>query len=155
MGNVLSTLSDGSSWFIVVLTGVFVSVSAGLLKDSVERWLSSVSTAFGRRKKAREHSRTRLIDALLADPTYFELARFRAMVACVVFGATSLLHYSGPLMLALQPAGFVRSSVLWGVLAPCLGLLSMATAYCAARRVELINAATTALRQRHGLPKLP
>jgi len=155
MGNILSSLTDGSWWFSVVFAGVFVSILAGLLKDHVERWLLSLSAALDGRRKAHEQVRKQLIDTLLADSRYFELARFRATVACTVFAASSLLHFCAPLMLAMQPANFVQSSVVWGVIAPSLGTFSMVAAYCAARRVQLINAATTELRLRKGLPKLP
>jgi hypothetical protein len=155
MGNILKNLSDGSWWFTVVFVGVFMSALAGLLKDQVEWWLLNVSAALDGRRKAHERLRMQLIDSLLADGRYFELARFRATIACVVFAASSILHFCAPMMLAMQPANFVQSSVVWGVIAPGLALSSMVMAYCAARRVELINAATTELRLRQGLPKLP
>jgi hypothetical protein len=155
MGSVLSHLSDGSGSFTVVFAGVVASVVVGLLKDPVGSWCARLSSGLGERRKVADHRRKQLIDALLADSTYFELARFRAVLACVVFGGSSLLHFCGPIMLAMQPASFVRSSVIWGVLAPCLGMVSIATAYRAARRVELINAATRELRLRQRLPKLP
>jgi hypothetical protein len=155
MGNVLRNLSDGSWWFTVVFLGVFVSVLAGLLKDQIEWWLLSLSAALDDRRKARECLRRQLIDSLLVDGRYFELARFRATIACVIFAASSVLHFCGPMMLALQPENFVQSSVVWGVIAPGLGMSSMVMAYCAARRVELINAATAELRIRQRLPKLP
>jgi hypothetical protein len=155
MGNVLKTLDDGSSWFTVVFAGVFISVVAGVLRDKGQRLLLSISSALSPQKTAHERERRRLIDALLTDPRYFELARFRATVACMVLGTSTVLYVSGPMLLAMQPASFVKASVVWSVIAPCLGVLSMIMAYFAARRVELINSATAELRVRRRLPKLP
>jgi hypothetical protein len=155
MGNILRNLSDGSWWFSVVFLGVFMSALAGLLKDQLECWLLSVSAALDDQRRAHERLRRQLIDSLLTDARYFELARFRATIACVIFAASIMLHFCAPMMLALQPANFVPSSVVWGVIAPGLAVSSMAMAYCAARRVELINAVTTELRLRQRLPKLP
>jgi hypothetical protein len=155
MGNILKNLSEGSWWFTVVFVGVFMSALAGLLKDQIEWWLLNVSAALDGRRRAHERLRRQLIDSLLADATYFELARYRATSACVIFAVTIILHSCAPMMLAMQPANYVQSSVVWGVIAPGLAVSSMLMAYCAARRVELINAVTTELRLRQRLPRLP
>ena len=160
MDAIVNNLKDPGWWFSAFFIAILASIIAGFLKDRIEKWLSDTFSSLRSWRERKEAERSQVIEALLADPMYFQIALFRAVVALTVFALSSIMYFSAPVLLATAPEqsshllDIDRKFLIWEVFVPILGLFNVMVSYRAMRRLSQIFHAIREYRNRNGLPKL-
>jgi hypothetical protein len=160
MDAIVTNLKDPSWWFSAFFIATIVSVLAGFLKDRLEKLLSNIFSGLKAWRARREEARAKLIESLLADHMYFQIALFRAVMALILFTLFSIMYFSAPVFLATappwtDPAIFIdRSYMIWKVFTPIIGVLNILVAYRTTRRLSIISQAIREYRKSNDLPKL-
>jgi len=160
MDAIANNLKDPSWWFSAFFIAIIASVIAGFLKERIEKWLSNTFSSLRSWRAKREAERNMVIEALLTDHMYFQIALFRAVVALILFALCSIMYFSAPVLLATAPeqSGHLididRKFFIWKVFTPILGLFNVLVSYRAVRLLSLIFQAIREYRSRNGLPKL-
>jgi hypothetical protein len=161
MDAILRNLSDPAWWFSAFLVAIIASVIAGFLKDRVERLISSVSNRFRQWRANELEARTKVVEALVENPTYLSFALHRATLRLVLWVLATLLFVSTPILLYLSPPS--DNKLMWlglkdlvrNVFMPLMGAASATVGYRSSVSISLVFEAMRRFRAKHGFPKLP
>lgn len=161
MEEIAKQLRDPSWWFTAFFIAIFASVIAGFLKDRIEKWIGGLSSNLRVWRDKRQVNREAVIEALLANETYFHIALFRVLVALILFAISIILYSTGPVLISMAPESEQMSDhvekgfVAWKIMMPVLGLFTSYIGFRATTRLSIVFEAIRRYRNKHALPKLP
>lgn len=168
MENIANNLKDPSWWFTAFFVAIFASVIAGFLKDKIASMLGGLSKNLRAWKEKKEKEQEEIIEAIKNNDMYMNIARFRGVVALILFAisvviySTSVVIYSTtPVMLSMASQDLAthisidRGLMVWNVFTPIFGIVSVLVAFKTTSRLSLIFKAIRKYREMNGLPKIP
>ncbi len=161
MEDIANNLKDPSWWFTAFFVAILASVIAGLLKDKIANLIGGLSSSLRAWKEKREKERETIIDALVNDSSYLNIALFRAVVALILFAISVVIYSTSPVMLSMAPQEedtvftVERGKFIWKVFMPALGTFTAYIGFKTTSRLSVVFKTIKKYREAHGLPKIP
>ncbi len=160
MEAIVDNLKDPSWWFSAFFVAIIASIIAAFLKERMEKWLGNTFSSLKSWRVQREAERSKVIEALLTDQTYFQMALFRAGVGVIFFAISCTLYFSSPVLFVTAPARLGNELdndlkyYVWYGLIVFLGTFNVWVSYKVVSRLSLIYEVIRKYRVRNDLPKL-
>jgi hypothetical protein len=93
MADFINNLTSISWWIGVVIVGILLNLAAMYLKSPIDKWLSSISTKYQTRSKAKKAEREVTIKNLVGNKHEQILFAFRAIFISVGAGFMTITGY--------------------------------------------------------------
>ena len=149
MNAIINNVKDPSWWFSAVFVAIIASIFAGFLKERLEKWLGITFSIWKNKRLQNEEARARIIEALLADPLYLQIALYRALKAVILFGVMTTI-YVGAAFLSTSTSPFG-----WKLMILFVGGLNVVITYRTSKLISIVGDTIRTYRKRNNLPKLP
>lgn len=161
MEDIINNLKSPSWWFTAFFVAILASVIAGFLKDKIASLIGGISSSLRAWEEKREKKQEEVVDALVNNTSYLNIALFRAIVALILFAISVIIYSTAPVMLSMVPAdkdqiiSIDRGFFIWKVFYPFLGAFTAYIGYRTTSRLNIVFEAIKKYREEHDLPRIP
>ena len=161
MENIINNIKDPSWWFTAFFVAIIASVIAGFLKERIANLIGGFSSNLSEWREKRKKEEEIIIEALINNEAYFNIALFRVVVTHISFAISVVIYCTYPVYVSLVPHdkepffSFDRGFFIWKIFQPLLGFLTSLIAFKVSSRTTLVYKAIRKYRVKHNLPKLP